>query len=988
MRYLTTNHTMKKGFSLFLLIVFSFSLFAQSFDQLIETSQSDIEKNHWERAYRNLNELIDSYEDEMTYLQKAKVYNSLGYLNLMFMDPEEAELDLNRALLYHEEAGIPNEEAYAEALINTSMLYLEQVEFDLSRDYVKKALDILEKKDEYYVDYLIARTKLARIYEEAGSYTLALSIYDESYDKLIALGNELSPDFADICSHKGRILTLTGNPIEGERFINLSSTIYESLGTNYNVQRAESLEDLALFYEQMGRFDEAENLLLEVLALKRSIPDEADILIIETLNDLGVLYNQLGRFTKAEKMFSEVIKESEENVGVSHPFYATAKNNLGMLALSRGNYSEAKVILEEALQLYKERFGPSHPYYANTLNNLARTARKLGNIDQAESYYYEVLKIDLKLFGEDHPNYATTLLNIGILLSASDREEGAGEFYEKALKIRKIALGVNHPSYGSALDYLGLHYLAVNELALAEESFRESIGIQLNLIQALFPIMSEQEREQFYFQVREKVERYHFIASQLLDENQDLAKHIFDFQAKTKTLLFNSLDKVRDIVADSKDEVLKERYKKWLSDKSLLASYYQMGVDELADLHINLEQVESDIESQELFLSQNIEAFEEALPHKNLNSEAIQKAVIDGEAVVEIIQVREFGPLLKGRENIFGFTDNSSYLAIILDGEKIQHTFLGEKNKVDQEHLFASQNAQDSFAQYWEPIISKTKGAGWLRVVPDGLFHKVNPNQYQINKRTFVIDEQYVSYLSSAHDVVRSNKESFNNKFYHIQNPDLDAFRFSQLSEDSLTEEPSIESIFSHWKTVTYQNEDANEFRLRSAYNPTILHVSAPIFLESSKTFIEDKTALSDASFNSGIFLSGVSDSYKKYQKSIPSIPENDGVLTVSEIMKLELERTRLVFLSSVELEKAIIEGGDGFFGLIRAFSVAGARNVITSISEVNETEKREFIEIFYQRFKETDQIEASFRHAQLEMKERYNNPEIWGAFIVLGSRL
>ncbi len=977
---------MKKSFCLLLTCIVSGTLLSQDFNQLILEAERDIKNNHWERAYQDLNELIDTREDELTYLQKAQAYNSLGYLNLMFMDLNEAELDFNRALLYHEEAGIPDEKKYAEALLNTSMLYLEQVEFDLARDYIKKALDILKKKDEYYIDYLIARTKLARIYEEAGSYTLALSIYNESYDQLVSLGNELSPDFADICSHKGRILTLTGDPIEGERFINLSSTIYESLGPQYNVQRAESMEDLALFYGKMGRYSEAEELLLEIVALKRSIPDEAEILIIETLNDLGLLYNDLRRFSKAEQMFNEVVRESEENVGMNHPFYATAKNNLGMIALNRGDFKEAKSSLEDALAKYKIRFGSSHPYYANTLNNLARAELKLGNVNQAEAYYHEVLKIDLNLFGENHPNYATTLFNIGTLLSATDRESGAGEYYQKAIGIRKKALGPNHPSYGSALEYLGLHYLAVGDLGGAEESFRESLQIQLHLVEALFPIMSEKERELFHFQVREKVERYHAIASQLLEQDEELVKHIFDFQAKTKTLLFNSLDKIQEIVSDSKDVVLEAEYQKWLSDKRLLASYYQMGVDQLAELHINLDQVELEIKTQEANLSKQIGAFEEALPYDELDWRVTQKAVRTNESIVEIIRIKEFKPLVKGRENIFGFSGNSSYLAVIFDGNDIHYSFLGEQNLTEEEHITASQKSGNSFEAYWKPIMDRTKDSKWLRVIPDGIYYKINPNQYQIDDKTYVLEKQYVTYLTSVHDIIKPIVDVYAKKFYHIKSPQFGEFSFEELSEYSLTSESSFESIFSDWKTTSYQNEDANEFRIRTAYNPTILHVSAPVFLESKKTFINSKTPLSDALFNSGIFLSGVSDAYTKYQRSIPCIPENDGVLMVFEAMKLELERTRLVFLSSMELNKENLNGGNGYFGLLRAFSVAGARNIITSVTAVDAVIKNEFIDLFYKKFLETDQIQSSFRYAQLQMKNRYEDPNTWGAFMVTGS--
>ncbi|MEO1253640.1 MAG: tetratricopeptide repeat protein, partial [Bacteroidota bacterium] len=346
---------MKNTIACFLLLGIIRLSFAQTVSELIAVAEITSEKNHWEKAVRSFEGILENHVDNLTYLQRANIYNELGYLYLQLLDPIEAERYLNLSILYHEESGFPNEKDYADALLNMGLLYLDQVEFDLSRSYIQKSLEILEKLTSFQVDYWIARSKLALLYEEAGSHTLALSIYNESYDQLVASGNDLSPDFAEICMHKGRILMLTGDPIEGEKFINLSATIYQSLGSEYAVQQAESMESLAVFYERMGRFGEAEKTLLEVLRLKRSIPDEADILIIETLNDLGIMYHQIGQYEKAKEMFNEVVLECEENVGTDHPFYATAKNNLGTLALAENKVEEARNMFSDALATYKAR---------------------------------------------------------------------------------------------------------------------------------------------------------------------------------------------------------------------------------------------------------------------------------------------------------------------------------------------------------------------------------------------------------------------------------------------------------------------------------------------------------------------------------------------------------------------------------------------------------------------------------------------------------
>ncbi|WP_421763596.1 CHAT domain-containing protein [Ekhidna sp.] len=980
-------------------LVFGFSS-AQNINGLISQAEENLEKNHWEQALNEFNNIIEKYVDDLTYHQRANIYNDLGYLNLQLLDPFEAERNLNLSILYHEEAGIPNQMDYADALLNMGILYMDQVEYDLSKRYIQQSLEILAQIPDAKTEYWIARSKLAYLYEEAGSYTLALSIYNNCYDQLVASGNDLSPDFAEICMHKGRILILTGDPVEGEKFINLSTTIYQSLGPLYAVQQAESLEHLAIFYERMGRFGEAEQTLLKVLALKRSIPDEADILIIETLNDLGIMYHQIGNYEKAGEMFAEVVRESEENMGTNHPFYATAKNNLGTLALANGNVSVARDMFVDALETYKVKFGSTHPYYANTLNNLARVERRLGNNKMAERYYMEVLTIDEKIYGKDHPDYATTLINVAVLFSATGREQEAEQYYREAVDIRERVLGVNHPAYASALEYMGMHSLAVDDMLNAEKYFRKSIEIQIGQIGTLFPIMSEQERSSFFQNIRSNVERYNFIAFELLTEKPDLVKTIFDFQTKTKPVLFSTSNKVRETVLESPDQELKELYRGWQSDKRILASYYQMGVQELDQQNINLGYEEAQVERQENELLRKLDSFEGALHKVDHDWKSVQEYVGKGEAVVEIVRIKEYKSLTKSANKLFGFTDQTRYLAIIFrdNQEEPSYAILGDEFRTDDQHFAKYKNAMmfeveknETYKEFWAPIDEIVKDASSVRISPDGIYHKINANIWMMPNGKYVIDKYYVTYLTSTKDLFKKESETFNKKSYLFGNPaynlssEDDKLNLSSL-QGSESEISQIGSILNdEWNVKTYVKSDANELRIRSAYNPTILHLATHGFFGDSYNFIATKSPINDPLFKSGIYLAGASVTFSRFIDGIPTISENDGILTAYEIMNLDLSQTRLVVLSACDAGIGDMENGEGIYGLKRAFMVAGTRNIITSLQKVDDQATSELMTLFYKKFDESNKVDESLKYAQLKMKEKYNDPRVWGAFILTG---
>lgn len=985
-------------------ILFSFAIGVsngQSINGLITQAEENLDKNHWEQATRNFKYIVDNHVDDLTYLQRANIYNNLGFLSLNLLDPFEAERNLNLSILYHEEAGIPNQRDYADALLNMGILYLEQVEYDLARRYIQKSLDILDEIPGDKTEYWIARSKLAYLYEEAGSYTLALSIYNNCYDQLVASGNDLSPDFAEICMHKGRILILTGDPIEGEKFINLSTTIYESLGPQYAVEQAESMEHLAIFYERMGRFGEAEKTLLEVLRLKRSIPDEAEILIIETLNDLGIMYHQLGNYEKAREMFSEVVKESEENMGTDHPFYATAKNNLGTLALAAGNVTLARDMFVDALATYKVKFGSNHPYYANTLNNLARVERKIGNNAMAEQYYKEVLQIDEKIYGKNHPDYATTLINLGVLYSATGREQDAERYYREAVDIRERVLGVNHPGYGSALEYMGMHSLAIGNKADAEKFFRESIEIQIAQIGTLFPIMTEQERQAFFQNIKSNIDRYNYIAFELLEKKPDLIKTIFDFQIKTKAILFSTSDKVREIIFESPDEELKEKYRRWQSDKRLLASYYQMGVQELDQQNVNLKFEEAKVERQEKELMQKLENFEGVLQRVEQNWKTIQDYVKADEAIIEVVRIREFKSLTKTEGTLFGFTDFTQYLAIIFKHGEAEPSYvvLGGDYKTEDQHYTKYKNSilfnveqNETYEVFWDPIDRVIDGVSSVKMAPDGIFNKMNPNALLMPNGKYVIDKYYVTYLTSTKDLFRPEAQIFNKKSYLFGNP---AFNPDNVDDQlNLASLPGSESEISQigsilndeWDVKIYLKKDANELKIRSAYNPTVLHIATHGFFGDRYNFISVNSPINSPLFKSGIYLTGASVTFSRFINGIPTLPENDGILTAYEAMNLDLSRTQLVVLSACESGLGDIENGEGVYGLQRAFMVAGARNIITSLTKVDDAATSELMVHFYKKFTETNRVSESLKYAQLKLREKYKEPKVWGAFILTGN--
>jgi CHAT domain-containing protein len=104
-----------------------------------------------------------------------------------------------------------------------------------------------------------------------------------------------------------------------------------------------------------------------------------------------------------------------------------------------------------------------------------------------------------------------------------------------------------------------------------------------------------------------------------------------------------------------------------------------------------------------------------------------------------------------------------------------------------------------------------------------------------------------------------------------------------------------------------------------------------------------------------------------------PDAGPDHGILTAEGIVGLNLEGMELAVLSACETGLGEVAGGEGVLGLVRAFHVAGARNVIASLWRVDDESTAALMARFYHRLwaDKLPPLEA-LRQAQLEV---YRNP-------------
>jgi CHAT domain-containing protein len=107
------------------------------------------------------------------------------------------------------------------------------------------------------------------------------------------------------------------------------------------------------------------------------------------------------------------------------------------------------------------------------------------------------------------------------------------------------------------------------------------------------------------------------------------------------------------------------------------------------------------------------------------------------------------------------------------------------------------------------------------------------------------------------------------------------------------------------------------------------------------------------------------------------STHDDMGILTAESIAGLPLQDLELVVLSACESGLGLVGGGEGVYGLQRAFHLAGAHNVVASLWQVDDQATAALMAIFYdQLWREHKPPIEALRTAQLRL---YHHPECIG---------
>jgi serine/threonine-protein kinase len=315
---------------------------------------------------------------------------------------------------------------------------------------------------------------LGGIYEKLGKLDMAEPLLVSALDgRRKALGSE-NRKVAGSLVALGLLRSDQGKLDDAENLIRQAVEMDRRVVPARDPDLAKAMVALGAVLEVHGKYDEARPVLEEALKLQ---PQNADATAAsaENLTELANVEFYQSRYDRAESLNQQALAIDRRLFGERHPAVAQQLNNLGAIAMNRGNYAASEADYREALSITEAWYGADHPETAANLTALAQPITSQGRLAEAQSLVERALAIQKRVEGPVNSTVATTANQLGLIAFRREQYAAAKGYFTQAMESWRKIYGPQHPFLAIGYSNLGSICLAQNDFPCAEKNYAEAV---------------------------------------------------------------------------------------------------------------------------------------------------------------------------------------------------------------------------------------------------------------------------------------------------------------------------------------------------------------------------------------------------------------------------------------------------------------------------------------------------------------------------------
>lgn len=900
-----------------------------------------------------------------------------------------------------------------------------------------------EALDAYMETLPLIEAKLgitAKEYQEV-VYTLASRLYKDDFkDEAIPLYSNLL-DLNPVHLNDNMYLDVYGSLLEYylEKFNfrmlthvagKMAPFISKFKNTNkeFYVGQAELFSTL---FQYDGKYDLAEQYMLECIQLKRELYSETDPRVGSSLIDLGIIYMQMYNPDQALSVAEEGMNILRKGTGI--PEQATLNYLViqGMSQVYNHDYKAAETTYKEILQK-SPRGGLAEFDYAVTLGTLATIYWYLKDYSLAENTYSEAIKIAEKTGITSLREFANMMGNLSMVYARAGNLTEALKWNASAIaKYREIQNEL-HPDFLSQKINRCMYLEETGAIAESVSGAVECNEAIVSMVDQNLLYWSENEMESYLnIHITRFFDYLHSNYLRNCVSNPQLAGKAYNNQLFLKGLLLKSSGKFQQAVAGANDTILSALTEQQRNIHAELEKLYTLPADQRETDPEKLEQEFSGLQKQ---IKQRISRLAEKgslnsnlLMNEEIPFTRVRDVLAPGEAAIEFMSFKYFHNCVE--------TDTVYYCALVLNKESEwpEMIFLTTGNQLEEllgKHPDEIYNPENSglYEKIWKPIEKSLKDIETVFYSPSGLLNRIAFAAIP-NENGQVLSQQYkLTCLGSTRNLSDSysSVQGQSGMIYGGIDYNTDTITLKKLARPysidkqaptikneisrslrgaawdylpgSRSEVREISRIMSEGnmlpKTLLEQEATEESLKAMNGNSASVIHIASHGFSFPATDLYDFRrsqmagsghqayTNAENPLMRSGLLFAGANHAWAKGRS--PSGAE-DGILTAYELANLDLSATSLMVLSACETGLGDIKGSEGVFGLQRSIFMAGIKSAIVSLWEVPDFETMELMTLFYENLMKVRNPETAFQLSQQEMRTRYyDQPSLWAGFVFI----
>jgi CHAT domain-containing protein/Tfp pilus assembly protein PilF len=942
----------------------------------------------------------------------AETLTGLGRaLSSLQQTARSVELHQQALALLEKEFGAQHRRV-ANVLYSLANDYREGGDLTKSEDYFTRALRIYESQPiERDLDRAIASAALANVYRERGEISRAQPLYE---DAIRVEENILGRDHP------------------------LLIPLYNNHGLNLR---------------ELGDFKAAHAMYDRALEISRVANGEDSTVTAQLLGNLGIVFVESGDLLAARDCYERALAIQEKRLGPDHQLVAAVLYSLGNVLHQLRDYDEARKLVARALSIFEKTLGPENPRTSQVLGTLGTINLDLHDYAAAQADVERAYNILHKTLGDNNLRTNAALKKTGDIRLAAGDASGAREIYRRALQIAEAEQGKDNPKLGDLLNRIAITEDACGAHAVALEMFDRAIAVWTDAFgrdhyllaeafagkgKALYALgragdaltaaleSARVRRENVTIGARGIAERQALLYASQDRGGLDLALRIaaegktpardlpavWDALIRDRALVLDEMIQRRNLSARSTDGEIGALWKlvSEARDQLAKAAVRDTGGKDRA---VQMVALRNAVDTAERKLALRSDAFRRQRQSQQTGFDSVRTALPAGSALVGYARSADAYVALVFRA---GAHDPAAVrLGSVAAIEKMVAAWRAE---MDREREALGRAAARNEAAYrvagnalrhaiWDPIAPHLAGVRAVYIAADAALLLVNFGTLPSGGSQYLLETgPPLQLLSTERDLVTPRAARRSGDLLAIGNPEFAAppsaptaargvpegcVNFASIRFDALpasgAETRSIAQLWRErgWKGVELEGARATESAFKQqAPGKRVIHIATHGF------FLEERCQTTpvlreNPLLRSGLALAGAN-------RRAPAGRQDDGILTAEEVASLDLTGTELVVLSGCDTGVGVAQTGEGVMGLRRAFRIAGAQTLVTSLWPVDDEDTRQWMVALYRaRFTGNVSTAQAARVASLQQLRarraagKSTHPLYWGGFIAVG---